>query len=135
MADVESIVRTTMGEIEKMLSTKKVVGDPIVIDGKTLIPLISIGFGFGAGAGTGKMEMKQPQEGTGGGTGGGAGIRPVAVIISDEKGVRIEAIKGGLASALEKMMETAMPMMMQRMGKQSQKEEQGSQSQPEGSTG
>ena len=100
MEDVENLVKTTMGEIEKMLNTKTVVGDPIVVDGKTLIPLIAVGFGFGAGGGTGKMSAKQQQEGTGGGTGGGAGIRPVAVIISDEKGIRIEPIKGGLASAL-----------------------------------
>jgi uncharacterized spore protein YtfJ len=114
MEDVENLVKTTMGEIEKMLSTKTVVGDPIEVDGKTLIPLIAVGFGFGAGGGTGKMSMKQQQEGTGGGTGGGAGIRPIAVIISDENGIRIESIKGGLASALERVAETAIPAMMRR---------------------
>ncbi len=91
-----------MGEIEKLLTTKTVVGEPIMVDGKTLIPLISVGFGFGAGGGTGKTSMKQPQEGTGGGTGGGAGIRPIAVIISDKDGIRIEPIKGGLAAAWRK---------------------------------
>jgi uncharacterized spore protein YtfJ len=123
MEDVENLVKTTMGEIEKMLSTKTVVGDPIEVDGKTLIPLIAVGFGFGAGGGTGKMSMKQQQEGTGGGTGGGAGIRPIAVIISDEKGIRIESIKGGLASALERVAETAIPAMMRR-GQQGQSQEE-----------
>jgi uncharacterized spore protein YtfJ len=103
-----------MAEIEKVLNTRTVVGDPITVDGKTLIPLISIGFGFGAGGGSGKQSEKQAQEGTGMGTGGGAGVRPVAVIVNDEKGLRIETIKGGLASALEKMAETAIPMMMRR---------------------
>ena len=63
MAEVESVVRTTLEEIEKVLSTKTVVGEPITIEGNTLIPLISIGFGFGAGAGTGKGE-KQKGEGS-----------------------------------------------------------------------
>ncbi len=114
MEDVENLVKTTMAEIEKVLNTRTVVGDPITVDGKTLIPLISIGFGFGAGGGSGKQSEKQAQEGTGMGTGGGAGVRPVAVIVNDEKGLRIETIKGGLASALEKMAETALPMMMRR---------------------
>lgn len=120
MADVENMVRTTMGEIDKMVSSKRVVGDPIEIDGKTIIPLISVGFGFGAGGGSGKATMKQTQEGTGGGSGGGAGIRPIAVIISDEKGIRVEPIKGGLASALEKIAETTIPMMMQKRNNQDQ---------------
>ncbi len=70
MQEVDSLVKTTMGEIEKLLTYKTVVGDPINIDGKTLIPLVSVGFGFGAGGGTGKAAQKQQQEGTGGGTGG-----------------------------------------------------------------
>jgi uncharacterized spore protein YtfJ len=105
--DVENLIKTTMGEIEKILSTKTVVGDPIVIDGRTLVPLTSFGFGFGAGGGSGKSSMKQAQEGSGGGSGGAAGVRPVAVIISDEKGVRIESIRGGLSAALERVAESA----------------------------
>jgi uncharacterized spore protein YtfJ len=116
MEDVGNLVKTTVGEIEKLLNTKTVVGDPIVVEGKTLIPLISVGFGFGAGAGSGKMALKGEQEGSGGGTGGGAGIKPVAVIIVDKEGVRIESIKGGIASALEKIGESLVPLMMKKCG-------------------
>ena len=99
MADVESLVKTTIGEIEKVLSTKTVVGEPITIEGNTLIPLISVGFGFGAGAGMSKGE-KQRGEGTGGGTGGGAGVKPVAVVIVNKDGVKVEPIMGGVATAI-----------------------------------
>jgi uncharacterized spore protein YtfJ len=105
MAEVESVVRTTLEEIEKVLSTKTVVGEPITIEGNTLIPLISIGFGFGAGAGTGKGE-KQKGEGTGAGTGGGAGVKPVAVIIINKEGVKIEPIMGSMATAIERVGES-----------------------------
>lgn len=125
MEDVENLVKISMGEIEKLLSTKTVVGEPITIDGKTLIPLISVGFAFGAGGGSGKASMKQAQEGTGGGTGGGGGIRPVAVIISDQSGVRIESIKGGLTSALEKMVANAIPVFKRGERGQSQEESSG----------
>jgi len=106
MEDVERLLKTAMGEIERMLNTKTVVGDPINIEGNTLIPLVSVGFGFGAGGGTGKMKSAEAGEGTGGGTGGGGGVKPVALIIINESGVRLEPIKGAATSVLEKVVET-----------------------------
>ena len=103
MEVVENLVKTTLGEIEKVLSTKTVVGEPIIVEGTTIIPLISVGFGFGAGGGSGKGEAKQKGEGAGGGTAGGAWVRPKAVVIVDKEGVRIESIKGGISSTLEKI--------------------------------
>jgi uncharacterized spore protein YtfJ len=106
MEDVEKLVKTTLGEIEKVIDAKTVVGEPITIEGKTLIPLMSVGFGFAAGGGTGKGETKQETEGGGSGTGGGGGVKPIAVIVIDKDGVRIEPIKGGMATAIEKLSET-----------------------------
>ena len=103
MEDVEKLVKTSLGEIEKLLSTKSVVGDPVTIEGSTIIPLISIGFGFGAGGGSGKGEKAAKGEGTGGGTGGGGGIKPIAIIVINKDGVKVESIKGGTASVLEKV--------------------------------
>ena len=113
MEEVDSLVKTTLGEIEKVLSTTTVVGEPITIQDATLIPLISVGFGFGAGGGSGKGEAKQKGEGSGGGTGGGAWIKPVAMVIVDKEGVRIEPIKGGMATAIEKIGET-IPQMIEK---------------------
>ena len=106
MEQVENLVKTTLGEIEKVLSTKTVVGEPLIMEGSTLIPLISAGFGFGAGGGSGKGEAKTKGEGTGGGTGGGAYVKPVAVVIVSKEGVKVEPIMGSLAGAMEKLGET-----------------------------
>ncbi len=106
MEDVEGLLKTAMGEIERMLNTKTVVGEPITIEGNTLIPLISVGFGFGAGGGTGKVKTAEAGEGTGGGTGGGGGVKPVALVIINKDGVRLEPIKGAATSVLEKLAET-----------------------------
>ena len=113
MEEVDSLVKTTLGEIEKVLSTRTVVGEPITVEGATLIPLISVGFGFGAGGGSGRAEAKQKGEGSGGGTGGGAWVKPIAVVIVDKQGVRIEPIKGGLTAAIEKIGET-IPQMIEK---------------------
>ena len=113
MEIVENLVKTTLVEIEKVLSTRTVVGEPITVEGATLVPLISVGFGFGAGGGSGKGEAKQKGEGAGGGTGGGAWVKPIAVVIVDKEGVRIEPIMGGIATAIERIGET-IPHMMEK---------------------
>lgn len=120
MENVENLVKTALSEIERLLSTKTVVGEPITAEGNTIIPLISIGFGFGAGGGTGKgtgpAKAIGSGEGTGGGTGGGGGIRPVAIIIINKDGVRVEPIKGGTASVLEKVGEVVSKALEKRSG-------------------
>jgi len=118
---VDNLVRTTMGEIEKVLSTKTVVGEPISVEGTIIIPLISIGFGFGAGGGEGKGEAQQKGEGAGGGTAGGAGVKPIALGIVDKEGVRVESIKGSMAAAIEKIGETIPNMIEKCMEKCAEK--------------
>jgi len=104
MEDIGQLFDKAVGEIERMLNTKTVVGEPIVIEGNTLIPLVNVGFGFGVGGGHGT----EPQKGTGegGGTGGGGGVKPVALIVINEGGVRVEPIKSGTATVLEKVAES-----------------------------
>lgn len=104
MEIVEPLFKTAIEEIERMLNSKTVVGEPITVEDNTIIPLVSVGFGFGAGGGTGKESTKG--EGTGGGTGGGGGIKPVAVLIVNKDGVRLDPVKSGTASVLEKVAET-----------------------------
>ena len=105
MSDIENLFGKAIGEIERMLNTKTVVGDPITVDGNTLIPLISVGFGFGVGSGEGNDPKKGA--GTGGGAGGGGGVKPIALIIINKDGVRVEAVKGGAASIVEKIADAA----------------------------
>ena len=104
MKDIENLFGKAINEIERMLNTKTVVGDPITIEGNTLIPLVSVGFGFGAGGGEGTEAGKGG--GTGGGTGGGGGVKPVALIIINKDGVTVEPIKSGVSSAMERIAET-----------------------------
>lgn len=104
MDDVEKLLKAALGEVEHMLNSKTVVGEPISIEGNTLIPLVSVGFGFGAGGGTGRESTKG--EGKGVGTGGGGGIKPVAVLIINKEGIRLEPIRGAAASVFEKVAET-----------------------------
>lgn len=114
MEDIEKLVKATLGEIEKVLTTKTVVGESVTVEGATIVPLISIGFGFGAGGGSGQSRGKESGRGFGGGTIGGAGVKPVAMVIVDKDGVRVESVMGGMASAIEKTGE-AIPRMIERI--------------------
>ena len=104
MEMIEPLFKTTIDEIERLLNSKTVVGEPITAGENTIIPLVSVGFGFGAGGGRGKESSEG--EGAGGGTGGGGGIKPVAVLIVNKDGVRLEQVKSGTASVLEKVADT-----------------------------
>jgi uncharacterized spore protein YtfJ len=101
MENVENLLKTTLAEIERMLHTRTVVGEPITVEGNTIIPLVSVGFGFGGGGGSGKDQKTTNVEGFGGGTGGGGGVRPVAVIIVNKDGVRVEPVRKGAATIVE----------------------------------
>lgn len=105
MRDIEDLFDKAIGELERLLNTKTVVGDPITVDGNTLIPLISVGFGFGVAAGEGTDPKKG--SGSGGGAGGGGGVKPIAVVVIGKDGVRVESVKGGAASLLEKVADVA----------------------------
>ena len=108
MGDVEKLFKNSTEEMEKLLTAKSVVGEPMVVGEYTIVPLLSRGFGFGAGGGVGKGKNGDNHDGegsgggTGGGTGGGGGVKPVAVIIISKDGVRVEPIQGP-PSGLEKL--------------------------------
>jgi uncharacterized spore protein YtfJ len=103
-ADVISLLSSTAKELETILTSKTVVGSPIQVGECTIVPLLSVGFGMGVGAGSGSDK----KNGSGGGSGAacGGGVRPVAVVISDKNGVRVETILGSAASAAETIAET-----------------------------
>jgi len=104
MEEVAKLFDKTVIELERMLNSKTVVGEPITIEGNTLIPLVNVGFGFGVGGGREADAKKGSSQG--GGTGGGGGVKPVALIIINQDGVHVEPIKSGAASALERVAET-----------------------------
>ena len=98
MSDIDALLKQSVGELEKLLKAQNVIGEPSTHGSVTVIPLVSFGFGFGAGGGQGK-------EAEGGAGTGGGGIRPVAVIVIDKDGTRIQSIRGASATILETLSE------------------------------
>ena len=103
MEHVENLLKATLTEVERLLNTRTVVGDPITIEGNTIVPLVAIGFGFGGGGGSGSQQKQLNMEGLGVGSGGAGGVKPVAVIVINKDGVRVEPIRKGVANMVEKV--------------------------------
>ncbi len=89
MESFEVVIKTITAEMQKSISAKTVIGDPMTFGGTTIIPLSSVGMGFGAGTGAGKTSDNA--EGSGGG--GGMAIKPVAIVVMDEKEAKLETLK------------------------------------------
>lgn len=87
---VAELIKNVMGEIEKVMQTRMVVGDPIEAGEFTVIPVSKVSFGFGAGGGTGEKKTKG---GSGEGVGGGWSIEPLAFFVVGKEGARLYSIK------------------------------------------
>lgn len=99
---VEEIIKDISNELERLVSTKTVIGDPVMCGDTTIIPVTKVSFGFGSGGGEGKR--KGEEEGFGGGGGAGAKIEPIAFIIMSPQGVELLPITG--KGSIEKVMES-----------------------------
>jgi len=89
--NLEETLKVITEEIANMISTKTVVGEHIIIEGRTIIPVTKVSFGFGSGGGEGKG--KAGDQGTGSGGGGGACIQPIAFLVVSKEDVQLFAIK------------------------------------------
>ncbi len=94
---VSEILKDIVGELKNIATSQTVVGEPITVNEKTVIPVVKISLGFGAGGGQG---VKGEQSGFGGGGGGAAKIEPSAFIIMDEKKISLLSAKPGKLDAL-----------------------------------
>ena len=98
--NVTEILRAVVGELKEISRSETIIGEPVTVGKRTVIPVVKISVGFGAGGGQG--EGNKVGEGFGGGGGGGARIEPAAFIIMDEDGVSLlPATKGSWASIID----------------------------------
>lgn len=102
--ELSELLSASAKELEQVLSTKTVVGEPIALGDSIVVPLLSVGLGLGVGGGGGQHPKQG--EGKAQGVGLGGGVKPIAVIISDKNGVRVEGLHGAAASVIEKVVDT-----------------------------
>ena len=97
-ADIERLL-DTLGDLRRQADVSTCFGEPLTVEGRTVIPIAKVGYGFGLGAGQGPMReieeaMGEVDEGLTGGSGGGGGMTssPLGVIEVTPQGTRVEPI-------------------------------------------
>ena len=92
-AQLKETLSSIIGELKALASTKTVVGEPLTLDDKMVVPVSRIMVGFGVGGGEGEETKKRG--GFVGGGAGGARIDPIGFIIIDEEKISFLPTKPG----------------------------------------
>ena len=127
----ESYLKALAEELSSVLSSKSVIGEPIIQDDKVLIPVTKLGFAVGSGSGK-SSGREAGGEGTGGG--GGGGVEPIALIavfknIPGPEGVQVIPLKS--PSKMPEVIEKALESFTKMQEKKNQPEEEAEEEQTE----
>lgn len=101
--ELKENMEAIFAHLEKLFTTKTVIGEPMVIGEVTLVPVVNVTFGLGTGGAEGKDQKDQGGGGLGAGT--GARLIPAAVIVIRGSEVNMLPIAG--RSTIENIVERA----------------------------
>lgn len=76
MVAISDTLSKITDRLQTSATTKTVYGDPVSVEGRTLIPVARVRYGFGAGGGTNAGDSG----GEGSGGGGGVEVIPIGII-------------------------------------------------------
>ncbi|HMK56416.1 MAG TPA: spore germination protein GerW family protein [Dissulfurispiraceae bacterium] len=133
MEHVKMMIDTLFSKLDGMTVKDTVIGKPIVIDDKTILPLFEISVGvagggfMGEGEGGGKDEKRGMNgqckgEGKGGGTGGGLKISPVALLSVDGQG-NLGVYSVSSRKAWSEKLSELMPQVIEKIKSQESKQQ------------
>ena len=91
MNHAKEILQSLSERFAASASVKQVYGEPIVVGGKTVVPIARVKYGLGSGWGGGEQEgydAGRPLAAGGGGGGGGVKASPVGALEITETSVR-----------------------------------------------
>lgn len=85
---IPEIIRSSMENIRSMVDANTVIGDPIVVEGATIIPISKVAVGIASGGVdyNPKKDVQPRPQNFGGGGGTGLTVSPVGFLIVDSHG-------------------------------------------------
>ncbi|MGD8240053.1 MAG: spore germination protein GerW family protein [Armatimonadota bacterium] len=99
------------GSLTRFSESLNVIGEPVTVGEKVVIPAViaRAGFGAGGGSGTGPTKEGEPvAKGSGGGGGGGLMLTPIFLVV-DAEGERLLTVPGAAdvaTTAVERVKDT-----------------------------
>jgi len=112
---VSEILDIMLGKIETMAQAKTILGEPVKLGERLVIPVVKISVGFGAGGGENKQEEKAAN--AGGGGGGGFSISPVGFIVMEGEKTAFLPVKQKSVGSLIEMIPTLLEKVSMMRGK------------------
>lgn len=106
---ISDIMETTMEKIKTMVDANTIIGDRIVVDGVTIIPISKLSFGFVSGATDFAGKGNDGSKVFAGGGGAGASVNPIGFLVvknGDVRMVPITHVESVAGRALELLPET-----------------------------
>ncbi len=79
-----------LGNLQGILNTKSVVGEPTKFGDTIIIPIVDISFGLGAGSSIKNIDNKDQASGGGGGS---AKVSPVAILVINNGNVQLVNVR------------------------------------------
>ena len=108
----EDVLKETTKNIGDLISARRVMGDPIDLGDKVVIPVTKFGLAFGAGS-------RKEKEGDGSGAGGGGGIEPMALLVAHKEikgaeGIQVFSLKkeNPVAQVITALSESLVPQVI-----------------------
>lgn len=90
MGSFNENLETMFSKLDNFVSSKTVVGEPIEMNGITIVPLVDVSFGMGAGSSDSRVEKNGKSSGAGG---MGAKITPSAIMVIANGAVQLINVK------------------------------------------
>jgi len=92
MKDVQTLLSLVSGRLAEKARANAVVGKPISVGERHVVPLCELSVGLGGLGGGGQSTGEEAKgSGVGGGAGGGAKATPVAVLVIEDGKPRVES--------------------------------------------
>lgn len=103
MSELNSSIESIFSRLENFVSSKTVVGEPIVMGSVTIVPLVDVSFGMGASADNSKGTKAARSEKDVSAAGIGAKMSPSAMLVIN--GTNVQMISAHDKSSLNKLID------------------------------
>jgi uncharacterized spore protein YtfJ len=90
---LKGLLSSIMDELKQIAASETIVGKPVALGDKSIVPVTRLMIGFGVGGGEGESDKKG--QNFGGGGAGGARVEPVGFIVIGEDKVSFLPTKPG----------------------------------------
>ena len=118
---IEGMMGVTMEKIRQLVDANTIIGEPITVDGATIIPISRVTFGFASGGTDFDGKNAANKDLFGGGSGAGVNIQPVAFLVVKDGCVRTIQLSDG-SNTVDRAL-TMLPELVDKVSALLKKEE------------